>query len=92
MLEKEENDMQCETITGRHNALMTHLRKLASSRAYREKSGEYLCDGVKLLEEAVKWQAPIQTAVFSDGVEIPELPDKNQLILVYCRRGCASCA
>ncbi len=82
MLEKEENDMQCETITGRHNALMTHLRKLASSRAYREKSGEYLCDGVKLLEEAVKWQAPIQTAVFSDGVEIPELPEGVRLVRV----------
>ena len=74
--------MQCETITGRHNALMTHLRKLASSRAYREKSGEYLCDGVKLLEEAVKWQAPIQTAVFSDGVEIPELPEGVRLVRV----------
>ena len=74
--------MQCETITSRHNALMTHLRKLASSRAYREKSGEYLCDGVKLLEEAVKWQAPIQTAVFSDGVEIPELPEGVRLVRV----------
>ena len=82
MLEKEENDMQCETITSRRNALMTHLRKLASSRAYREKSGEYLCDGVKLLEEAVKWQAPIQTAVFSDGVEIPELPEGVRLVRV----------
>ena len=44
--------MNVETITSRQNPLMTHLRKLASSRSYRKKSGEYLCDGTKLLDEA----------------------------------------
>ena len=39
-----------EHITSRQNALMTHIRKLNASRAYRRASGEYLCDGVKLLE------------------------------------------
>ena len=66
--------MPVETITGRHNALLTHLRKLASSRAYREEAGEYLCDGVKLLDEAIRWRAPIKTAVFTDGAELPPLP------------------
>lgn len=47
--------MNVETITSRQNPLMTHLRKLASSRSYRKKSGEYLCDGTKLLDEALKW-------------------------------------
>ena len=46
--------MNVETITSRQNPLMTHLRKLASSRSYRKKSGEYLCDGTKLLDEALK--------------------------------------
>ena len=67
--------MQVETITSRHNALLTHLRKLASSRAYRDECGEYLGDGVKLLGEALKWNAPLKTVVFSDGVKPPELPD-----------------
>ena len=53
--------MNVETITSRQNPLMTHLRKLASSRSYRKKSGEYLCDGTKLLDEALKWGAPVQT-------------------------------
>ena len=44
-----------EHITSRQNALMTHIRKLNASRAYRRASGEYLCDGVKLLEEALRW-------------------------------------
>lgn len=74
--------MQIETITSRQNTLMTHLRKLASSRSYREKCGEYLCDGVKLLEEAIQWHAPIRTAVFSDGVDIPVLPDGVRTVRV----------
>ena len=67
--------MAVETITSRHNALLTHLRKLASSRAYREEWGEYLGDGVKLLGEALKWNAPLKTVIFSEGVPIPPLPE-----------------
>ena len=74
--------MNGETITSRQNPLMTHLRKLASSRSYRKKSGEYLCDGTKLLDEALKWGAPVQTAVFSDGVDIPALPDTVRAVRV----------
>ena len=74
--------MQIETITSRHNALLTHLRKLASSRAYRDECGEYLGDGVKLLREAAQWGAPLKTAVLSEGVEIPELPDGVRVVRV----------
>ena len=74
--------MSVETITSRQNPLMTHLRKLGASRSYRQKSGEYLCDGTKLLDEALKWGAPVQTAVFSDGVEIPTLPDTVRAVRV----------
>ena len=74
--------MNVETITSRQNPLMTHLRKLASSRSYRKKSGEYLCDGTKLLDEALKWGAPVQTAVFSDSVDIPALPDTVRAVRV----------
>lgn len=74
--------MNVETITSRQNPLMTHLRKLASSLSYRKKSGEYLCDGTKLLDEALKWGAPVQTAVFSDDVEIPTLPDTVRAVCV----------
>ena len=42
-------EQSMEHITSRQNALMTHIRKLSASRAYRRASGEYLCDGVKLL-------------------------------------------
>lgn len=74
--------MNAETITSRQNPLMTHLRKLASSRSYRKKSGEYLCDGTKPLAEALKWGAEVKTAVFSEGVDIPPLPDGVRAVRV----------
>lgn len=71
-----------ETITSRQNALMTHLRKLAASRTYRRTCGEYLCDGVKMLDEALKWGAPLVTAVFSESVDAPELPEGVRAVRV----------
>lgn len=74
--------MQVETITSRHNALLTHLRKLASSRPYRDACGEYLGDGVKLLGEALKWNAPLKTVVVSENVRLPALPDGVRTVCV----------
>ena len=74
--------MNVETISSRQNPLMTHLRKLGSSRSYRVKSGEYLCDGTKLLAEALKWGAEVKTAVFSEGINIPPLPQGVRAVRV----------
>ena len=71
-----------EHITSRQNALMTHIRKLNASRAYRRASGEYLCDGVKLLEEALRWNAPLKTVVLSEGVDAPSLPSGVRAVRV----------
>lgn len=71
-----------EHITSRQNALMTHIRKLNASRAYRRASGEYLCDGVKLLEEALRWNAPLKTVVLSEGVDVPALPSGVRAVRV----------
>ena len=71
-----------EHITSRQNALMTHIRKLNASRAYRRASGEYLCDGVKLLEEALRWNAPLKTVVLSEGVDVPVLPSGVRAVQV----------
>ena len=71
-----------EHITSRQNALMTHIRKLNASRAYRRASGEYLCDGVKLLEEALRWSAPLKTVVLSEGVDAPSLPSGVRAVRV----------
>ena len=64
-----------ERITSRSNQLLTHIRKLGTSRAYRREKGEYLCDGGKLLEEALRWSAPIAAVVCREGAALPSLPD-----------------
>ena len=63
-----------ERITSRTNPLMTHLRKLSSSAAYRREQGEFLCDSPKLLQEALQWGAELVTVVATAGTELPVLP------------------
>lgn len=60
-----------EMITSRTNPLCTHFRKLASSRVYREETGEFLCDSPKLLREAALWGASIQALMYTEGAELP---------------------
>ncbi len=75
--------MNVETITSRQNPLMTHLRKLASSRSYRKKERRISLRRDKALGRSAQvGRAPVQTAVFSDGVEIPTLPDTVRAVRV----------
>jgi len=60
-----------EYITSRKNPIISHIRKLSADRAYRRESGEFLGDGTKLLEEAVRWNAPLTAVVVSPGVTPP---------------------
>lgn len=60
-----------EIITSKGNPLCVHLRKLASSRSYREETGELLCDSPKLLREAELWGASIQALLYTEGAELP---------------------
>jgi len=69
-------------MTSRKNPLLAHVRKVASSRKYRRACGEYLADGIKMLEEALLWQAPITTVVAGDGIVLPPLPKEVRLVRV----------
>ena len=60
-----------EIINSRRNPLCVHIKKLGASRSYREKNGEFLCDGVKLLEEAVKCGADVTVVLTSSNVPFP---------------------
>lgn len=48
-----------ERITSRKNTKIQHLKRLGASKAYRTQCGEFLCDGEKLLSEAI-----------SNGIEV----------------------
>ena len=74
--------MPDEILTSRKNPLIAHLRALHASRSYRSECGEYLCDGIKLLEEAVKWKADVVTAVFSEDLALPPLPEGVRTVRV----------
>ena len=56
---------QIEVITSRTNPLVTQIRRLEKDRAYRRESGLCLCDGTKLFQEALRWQAPVRTVLFT---------------------------
>lgn len=72
-----------ETITSRTNPLITHIRKLANDRKYRRESGQLLCEGPKMLEEALKWGACLQVLVCARGYVPPaSLPENVRLVEV----------
>lgn len=73
-----------ETITSRQNPLMTHIRRLAGSAAYRRQTGQCLCDSPKLLREAAQWGAEVQTVVSVEPWPEP-LPEKVRQVLVRGR-------
>ena len=70
-----------EYITSRKNPLLQQVKKLLSSRREREKTGLYVADGTKLLEEAVKYCPGLHTVILSDGVEA-RVPERVRLVRV----------
>lgn len=60
-------------LTSRQNPLCAHIRKLTGNSKYRRETGEYLADGRKLWEEAVRWQAPIRRLITTPdaAVDVP---------------------
>ena len=65
-----------EAITSRKNKIVCHLRSLASDGAYRSTVGEYICDGVKTLREALDNGAQLGCVLWreqpSGDVSLPE--------------------
>ena len=68
-----------ERITSRQNPLITRLRRLGAEKKARRAQGVFLCEGVKLVGEALRWGPPPELLVVAEGTAPPaELP----------RRGC----
>ena len=70
-----------ETITSRKNDIIQHLKKLGSDRNYRMECGEFLCDGRKLLKEAVLHGATVKTVALSEELDF-RLPQEIRIIHV----------
>lgn len=74
--------MAIERITGAKNPLIQHIRKLQNSRSYRQETGEFVGDGWKLLDEALRWYPYLQTVVYTEGSTCPALPEHTRVVEV----------
>ena len=70
-----------ERITSRKNPLLQQVKRLFASRRERENAGLFAADGIKLLHEAAKYCAELETVILSDGVEAA-LPEQVRVIRV----------
>ena len=48
-----------ELLTSRKNQIIIHLKNLSADGAYRRETGEFICDGEKLLKEAIEFKAEV---------------------------------
>lgn len=71
-----------EQITSRKNPRLADLRKLAAQRSFRRERGLFVGDGTKLLEEAVRWQASLETVVVTPDVPAPALGEHVSILQV----------
>ncbi len=59
-----------ELVTSRQNNVIRHVRKLSADRKYRRASGEFLCEGPKMLAEAERWGFVPQTILACTEAEL----------------------
>jgi TrmH family RNA methyltransferase len=70
-----------ERISSRKNPLLQQVKKLLSSRSERRKTGLFVADGTKLLEEAVKYWEGLETVILTDGVQV-QVPEHVRVVRV----------
>ena len=58
-----------ERVTSRQNSIIQHIKKLAG-RKHRRESGEFLCEGPKMLSEAVRWGFIPRTVLACQAAEL----------------------
>ncbi len=64
-----------ENITSRKNKIVCHLRTAANDREYRCACGEYVCDGLKTLREALNCGAQLGSVLWKEKAGDMELPE-----------------
>lgn len=58
--------MDIETVSSRKNQYILRLRRLAGESSFRRETGEFVCDGMKLLREAVEKGAEIRSVLWKE--------------------------
>ena len=72
-----------EIITSRQNRTVKYIRALSRERELRCQMREFVCDGEKLLNEAMAEKAEIVTALFSADKysTVPEIPGADAMLV-----------
>ena len=65
-----------QKITSKDNSLIKHIKKLKEKK-YRNEYKEYIVEGLKLIDEAIKENAEIQEIVICEGCDKSELIESN---------------
>ena len=70
-----------ERITSRRNPLITRLRRLGTDKKARRAEGLFLCEGDKLVGEALRWGAQVELLAAAEGTPAPAgLPAHTQVV------------
>ncbi len=73
--------LSMEKISSRKNAYIMHLRALANDGELRRQEREYLCDGLKLLDEAVQKGAKVLSVLWKEEAKaVPDLDGARQYV------------
>ena len=65
-------------IQSRQNAALKHLARLGRERKYRRSTGEMLCEGEKMLGEALRSGAKLKTVLVRDGWDSPLVKEAEE--------------
>ncbi len=76
--------MSMDIITSRQNKAIAEMKKLGAKAAFRREKGEYLCDGIKLLKEALLWKAEISLILAGEDTVLP--PEAEGVRTLRCTR------
>lgn len=74
-----------EHITSRQNELSQHLARLGGTAGYRRRCGEYLCDGTKLLADALNGGIIPLTVAAAEDFPLPPLPAATRVVTMPAR-------
>lgn len=66
------------TITSKDNELIKHIRKLKEKK-YRDEYGEFIVEGVKMIEEAIHEKADIKQIIICDDCKNQNMMTSEQL-------------
>lgn len=70
-----------EEIKSRKNPLISHVRKLAVDRAYRRQCNEFVCEGGKLLTDALGSGVKIRTVITNEAIDYA-MPEDTRVVIV----------